>query len=188
VPTLILDLDETLVHATRQPLDHEPDFVVGPFVVYRRPFLNEFIAYCFEAFDVAVWTSSGREYADAVVRQVFGDRPLQFFWTAERCTQRTNLETYERYNVKDLRKVRRLGISLEQTLMVDDSPEKLERAYGNHIWIPPFEGDKSDVELRHLGAYLKIIRPQPNFRIIEKRHWRSNRHDPIAEHAPGSNC
>jgi len=150
--------------------------------------LDEFIAYCFEAFDVAVWTSSGREYADAVVRQVFGDRPLQFFWTAERCTQRTNLETYERYNVKDLRKVRRLGISLEQTLMVDDSPEQLERAYGNHIWIPPFEGDKSDVELRHLGAYLKIIRPQPNFRIIEKRHWRSNRHDPIAEHAPGSNC
>ena len=148
---------------------------LGHFLFIAGRFLDEFITYCCEAFEVAVWTSSGRDYADAVVRHVFGDRSLRFFWTAERCTQRTNLETYERYNLKDLRKVRRLGISLEQTLMVDDSPEKLERSYGNHIWIPPFEGDNADDELRHLATYLKSIHHQSNFRTIEKRLWRSNR-------------
>jgi RNA polymerase II subunit A small phosphatase-like protein len=57
--------------------------------------------------------------------------------------------------------------------MVDDSREKLERHYGNHILIAPFEGDPSDAELPQLASYLRSIRDQPNYRIIEKRHWRT---------------
>jgi carboxy-terminal domain RNA polymerase II polypeptide A small phosphatase len=171
-PLLILDLDETLVYATKQPLDRTPDFDVGPFVVYRRPQLREFIESVALSYELAVWTSAGRDYASGIVADVFCDHELRFFWSAERCTQRTNLETYERYTVKDLRKVARQGYPLEQMLMVDDSPEKLERTYGNHIWIPPFEGDLSDSELPVLARYLSSISHHPNFRAIEKRHWR----------------
>jgi TFIIF-interacting CTD phosphatase-like protein len=171
-PTLILDLDETLVHATPTPLDFEPDFRVGTFGVYRRPYLSDFLNACFALFEVAVWTSAGREYASAVIGHVFGDRRLKFFWSAERCTLRTNLETYERYTVKDLKKIKRLGIGLDRVLMVDDSPEKLERNYGNHVWIKPFEGDPKDSELPELSRYLESISDVPDFRRIEKRHWR----------------
>jgi len=98
---------------------------------------------------------------------------LRFFWSAERVTQRVNFKTYEQYTVKDLRKVRKFGFPLEQVLMVDDSPEKLERNYGNHIRITPFEGDPSDAELPHLANYLRSIRNQPNYEPFEKRHWRT---------------
>ena len=173
-PLLILDLDETLVFGTEKELSRAPDFRVTRFHVYRRPHLLPFLEYCFADFDVAVWTSAGRAYATEVVAQVFGQRELRFFWSAERCTQRTDFNTYDRYAVKDLRKVRKLGFPLEQILMVDDSPEKLERQYGNHIKITPFEGDLSDAELPALADYLRSIRQQPNYRTIEKRHWRGS--------------
>lgn len=37
---LILDRDETLVYTTEEPLGHDPDFTIGPYVVYRRPHLE----------------------------------------------------------------------------------------------------------------------------------------------------
>lgn len=172
-PLLILDLDETLVYATEKELGSPPDFRIAHYSVYRRPHLSAFLDYCFTEFDVAVWTSASRTYASEVITQVFGGRELRFFWSGERCIQRRDFNTHETYTVKDLRKVRRLGFSLEQVLMVDDSPEKLERHYGNHIRIAPFEGDVSDAELPSLAEYLRSIRDQPNYRTIEKRHWRA---------------
>ena len=40
---LILDLDETLIHATSCPLETAPDFTAGPYLVYKRPGLDNFI-------------------------------------------------------------------------------------------------------------------------------------------------
>jgi carboxy-terminal domain RNA polymerase II polypeptide A small phosphatase len=34
---LILDLDETLIHATSKKLSREPDFIVFDYFVYKRP-------------------------------------------------------------------------------------------------------------------------------------------------------
>lgn len=172
-PLLILDLDETLVYACERELAFAPDFRAAHYFVYRRPHLSAFLDYCFSDFDVAVWTSSGRGYAAEVVEQIFAGRELRFFWTGERCTQRTNFDTWERYTVKDLRKVRNLGFALERVLMVDDSPEKLDRHYGKHIHINPFEGDPSDAELPALVKYLCSIHQHSNYRTIEKRYWRT---------------
>jgi TFIIF-interacting CTD phosphatase-like protein len=172
-PLLILDLDETLVHATTRSMDAEPAFRAAGYDVYRRPNLDAFLEQCFSIFDVAVWTSAGRDYATEIVHNVFGGRELRFFWAAERCTRRVNLATYEQYNVKDLKKVRRLGVPLERVLMVDDSPEKLERNYGNYIRVTPFLGNMDDAELPKLARYLDMIRGVANYRTIEKRHWRN---------------
>lgn len=57
---LILDLDETLIHGTEHPLERSPDFVVGPYAVYKRPGLSDFLCRMSESFDLAVWTSSTR--------------------------------------------------------------------------------------------------------------------------------
>jgi NLI interacting factor-like phosphatase len=43
---LILDLDETLIYATEEPLQRVPDFIIGPYAVYRRPYLTEFLTSC----------------------------------------------------------------------------------------------------------------------------------------------
>ena len=54
---LILDLDETLVYGAEAPLPAPWDFTVGPYFIYRRPHLPEFLAASFGGFDVAVFFS-----------------------------------------------------------------------------------------------------------------------------------
>lgn len=170
---LILDLDETLIYGVEQPLARDADLRVGPFRVYLRPHVREFIAGVAKCYRLAVWTSAGESYAGAVVRELFpAPFALQFVWSCERCVRRLDAETREYYYVKDLRKVKRRGFSLERVLVVDDSPEKLERHYGNHVRVRRFEGDEADVELRNLLPYLEGLRDAENFRRIEKRHWR----------------
>jgi len=51
---LILDLDETLIYATAEKLQREPDLRVGQYFVYKRPFVEPFLDVCFESFEVAV--------------------------------------------------------------------------------------------------------------------------------------
>ena len=110
------------------------------------------------------------------MNELFGSpSPLQFAWSASRCTQRIDHETGEYYNIKDLKKVKRRGYSLSRVLMIDDTPRKLSRQYGNHIRVHPFEGDPEDRELLDLLPFLDWIRTQDDFRKIEKRNWRSRK-------------
>jgi RNA polymerase II subunit A small phosphatase-like protein len=171
---LILDLDETLVFATERRLALIADFQVGSYFVYQRPVLKSFIEFVFVHFKVAVWTSSGSSYAKEIVRAIFEDpEKLQFVWTRQRCTWRLDPDSREGHWIKDLRKVRRLGFSLENIVVIDDSPEKLRRQYGNTIYVTPFIGDPLDQELRKLQGYLLWLKNVPNVRLIEKRNWRT---------------
>ena len=56
--------------------------------------------------------------------------------------------------------------------MIDDSTEKLERNYGNHILLTPYYGAKDDDELEILQTYLLTLIDVFNVREIEKRGWK----------------
>lgn len=51
---IILDIDETLIHAIGSLLDIGCDFKAEAYFVCRRPFLQEFLDFCFSNFKVAV--------------------------------------------------------------------------------------------------------------------------------------
>lgn len=173
---LILDLDETLVHATEAPLARAHDFEVGPYVVYRRPGAEAFIRAMSAHFELAVWTSSTRLYAEPVVAALFpADIVPSFVWSRERCTRRFDPDAHDFEWAKNLDKVKRLGYRLERVLMVDDTPKKLERHYGNLVRVKAFEGDQADVELFGLVDYLPTLADAENVRRIEKRYWRKAR-------------
>ena len=40
---LILDVDETLIHATEKELNQKVDFKIFDYNIYKRPFLDEFL-------------------------------------------------------------------------------------------------------------------------------------------------
>jgi Dullard-like phosphatase family protein len=171
---LILDIDETLVFATEQALTQPHDFIVGPYFVYKRPHVDAFLTAVAEWFDLAVWTSSTEPYAAQVVHELFpATERLAFLWARSWCTRRYDPEFQEEFWLKDLKKVKRLGRSLQRTIMIDDSPEKLQRQYGNHIYVRPFVGDPADSELQQILPYLQFLRSVENVRQIEKRNWRS---------------
>lgn len=170
---LILDVDETLVHATYSPLPRAADLLIEDIHVYKRPGLDAFLKTCFEWFEVAVWTASSADYVEPLMRSLLPDPSrLAFLWSRARCTIRTDPETFEQDRLKKLNKVKRRGYSLERVLVVDDSARKHVRNYGNLIQIREFEGDPEDRELAALIKFLEWLGPAENVRRIEKRAWR----------------
>lgn len=173
---LILDLDETLMHATDVQLDAPHDFGVERYFVYKRPHVAGFIDFCRERFRLAVWTSSTADYAAAVVNELFGDPDeLAFLYSREHCVTRVDPATYEPVYIKDLKKMKKMGFDLDRVIALYDSPEKLQRNYGNLLRIAPFYGDPSDRELLCVMPFLEQLRTEKNIRRIEKRHWRNTR-------------
>lgn len=169
---LILDIDETLVHAREIPLDREPDFRTRLYHVYKRPHVDTFLDFCKMHFKVGVWTTGGDEYADDVVRFVFPkDYPLEFLWSSERCTRRYDSLMQESYEIKNLKKLTKKGYWLENMIIVDDTPRKLDQNYGNLVAIKGWTGDPEDKELLRLMKYLLDLKDVENVRMVEKRFW-----------------
>jgi RNA polymerase II subunit A small phosphatase-like protein len=173
-PLLVLDLDETLLYAEEMPLARPPDFEVGPYAVYRRPHLASFLAHVAKRYEVAVWTSSNAAYAHGICAAIFPAHvPPAFLWARERCTHRRDLDSDAWTHAKHLSKLKRRGYDLRRTLVVDDSPEKHRRNYGNLVRVTPYFGDLDDDELPRLAAYLDAIAEVADFRRLEKRFWQS---------------
>lgn len=173
-PLLILDLDETLLHASEKDLSSECDFTFDRFWVYRRPFLEEFLVEASLHYDLAVWSSASDDYVEELVNSVVRPLvPLNFSWGRSHGTYRRDFDTDEYFYAKDLYKVRRRGYQLSRVLIVDDAPRKVAKNYGNAIYVDEFEGDPGDTTLRDLAPYLTQLASEPEFRRIEKRWWRT---------------
>lgn len=186
-PLLILDLDETLIHASETLLDFEADFRLPPYYyVYQRPYLSDFLNFCNKHFELAIWSSASEDYVNAIVQKILPPNIfLQFVWSRKRCTPKFLLyrDSLGRYNLdypssyqylKQLKKVRRLGYDLKKVLIVDDTPTKVMNYYGNAIYIKEFRGEQDDLELLKLSHYLLKLRDVENVRSIEKRGWSEN--------------
>ncbi len=170
---LILDLDETLVFGTLQPLERPADFQVGEYSIYERPFVRDFIVACADAFRLAVWTSATEAYAAGVVDRLFGtSRIPEWVWARERCTLQFDYHDFAYRYTKNIKKVKKLGHKLEQVVAVDNTPEKWSKSYGNLVLVADYEGDQEDNELLRLASYLHTLAGVENVRAIEKRGWR----------------
>ena len=172
---LVLDLDETLIHARdryESELPWPPDKQIAQFRVYLRPGAREFMATVLERFvAVGVWTSATRDYAVAMLKRVVDLSQLRFLYDRRECTPRRDVERDEAYWVKDLSNLSGFGFEKGQILVVDDKPRGLERSYANLIRIPPFEGDPDDDALPRLLDYLEELGPVEDVRRVEKRDW-----------------
>jgi RNA polymerase II subunit A small phosphatase-like protein len=185
-PLLILDLDETLIHATAEKVREGYDFQVYQYFIYQRPGLAAFLAQCAEHFQLAVWSSASDDYVQAIVERIVPPSlPLAFVWGRSRCTRCLLPEIDEddflsfdyasKYEfAKRLKKVRRRGFDLNRTLIVDDTPEKVSQNYGNAIYIKPYLAEVHDTELTSLADYLLTLKDAANVRSIEKRYWRTS--------------
>jgi RNA polymerase II subunit A small phosphatase-like protein len=171
--TLMLDLDETLVYASEIELGRAADFQALGYHVYRRPHLQTFLDHVLARYDVGVWTSSGRRYADAVCAALFPPQALRFVWSSERCSLSRDWTTGEYLNRKRLQKLKTHGYRLERLLAIDDTPSKHAQNYGNLVCVSEYLGeDPHDDELLRLIGYIDALAGEANVRTIEKRRWR----------------
>lgn len=92
----ILDLDETLIHATATMLREDYDFQVFQYFVYKRPGLADFLRRVAPHFQLAVWSSASDDYVQEVVRRIMPPGiSLAFVWGRSRCTPFVALRTDE---------------------------------------------------------------------------------------------
>lgn len=162
VKLIVFDLDETLVHATATPLPYPHSFKIASYFVYVRPYASELIQLCAGRFDIAVWSSSSALYVEAVTRELFGNAvPLKFAWSVSKCVQKVDPISNGYIYVKDLRKVMKHGYTPNQILMLDDSPEKLQRQPSRHLQVSPFTGQPDDTALL---AIIDILALSPSTR------------------------
>jgi len=171
-PLLIFDLDETLLYATKKNPSRVPDVVFEEYHVYFRPGYDKLISELVNYYDISIWSSAGDNYvafmADAI-------KPVGvefvFVWGYSRCTQKYDLDMGHHYMLKNLKKPKKKGYSLNKMLIVDNTPSKVQANYGNAVYIKDYEGNETDTELYRLKDYLIRIHDLPNYRKIEKRNW-----------------
>jgi TFIIF-interacting CTD phosphatase-like protein len=73
-----------------------------------KPYLDEFLNYAFENFDVAIWTAAGSEYAEEILKGIGLDKSkLKFLYTQENCTIKLSYDYQNYYGVKNLQKLRK---------------------------------------------------------------------------------
>jgi len=126
-------------------------------------------------FDLAVWSSGSCDYVQAIINRIIPSSiSLAFVWDWARCTRSIDPETGQKVYIKDLKKLKRKGYSLDRILIVENDPGVVRRNYGNAIYVNDFYGE-SDDELLFLIPYLRTLENIPDMRRIEKRCWRKHR-------------
>ncbi len=171
---LVLDLDETLIHATERRFEIDLDFQYENYFVYKRPHLKWFLESMNVDFKLAIWSSADDKYVEEIVKKIKPDSiEFEFIWGRTRCTTKRDYELDVYIHEKRLKKVKKKGFPIDRILMIDDSPEKTKDNYGNAIYVKPFKGDQNDSELKKLAEYLSSIKNSTNVRSFEKRRWRN---------------
>jgi len=163
--TLILVLDETLVHSTIKPVNHHHltvDVIIDGmncrFYVIKRPHVDYFLKRVTESFDVIIFTASMKQYADPLIDQLDPKRVLKGRLFRESCLMK------EGNFIKDLSLI---GQDLASTIIVDNSPVAYSNNKENALPIDNWMGDNpSDDALLNLLPFLNALQYTTDVRSI----------------------
>ncbi|CAN4081635.1 unnamed protein product [Withania somnifera] len=146
---LILDVNGLLADVVNPPpKDCRPDACFARRAIFKRPYCNDFLKFCFERFDVGIWSSRSKKIIVKVVDYLLGSmkHKLLFCWDMSHSTQ-TMFKTLENKHkplvCKELSKVwdrydpnlpwERGDYDESNTLLLDDSPYKAMLNPLNHV-------------------------------------------------------
>ncbi|CAD8091996.1 unnamed protein product [Paramecium primaurelia] len=166
--TIVLDLDETLVHSQFQPMDNYDlclDIVVQSqnfkvFVIVR-PGVKQFIDELNNFYDIILWTASLKEYAMPVMDYIDPDKKAIERLFRESCTIIKGGLT------KDLNK---LGRDLKDIVIVDNSILSFALNSDNGFQIKDFFYDTQDRELEQILPFLVWISQLPDVRPVSLQY------------------
>jgi CTD small phosphatase-like protein 2 len=132
--TLVLDLDETLIHFKPNPNNEESG------TIKIRPYLYQFLDNVKKYYELVIFTAATQEYADPIINALENNK--KYF---DYRLYRIHTIIIDNDFVKDLSK---LGRDLSKTLIVDNMEQNYKLQKNNGITIRPFWGkDNEDTAL-----------------------------------------
>ena len=143
--TLVLDLDETLVHFTENESN-------GKFLV--RPFAREFLTKLDKYYELIIFTAALQDYADWILDRI----------DTQQCIKHRLYRDHTNFQngvyLKDLSKINR---DLSKTIIVDNNPDNFQMQPENGIYIKSWYEDPNDRALKKLaGLLIKIAENEQN--------------------------
>ncbi|XP_066504135.1 CTD small phosphatase-like protein 2-B isoform X2 [Hoplias malabaricus] len=166
--TMVLDLDETLVFSSLN-LINDAEYTFNTcfqdqeYKVYvvLRPYVNEFLQAMAKHFEMFIYTSAKKEYAEMIVdildpkKKLFRHRLYQ-----------DDCACVLGHYIKDLGVLER---DLSKTVVLDNAPHTYPYHLINMIPVKSWCGDKDDKELQRLVPYLEKLVQADDFRTVLKR-------------------
>jgi CTD small phosphatase-like protein 2 len=135
--TLVLDLDETLVHY----------YEVGGEGSFRiRPGCDKFLEEMSKLYEVCIFTAAMQDYADWVLDQIDKEKRISYRM------YRQHASPTGMVFIKDLSKI---GRPLNKTIIVDNVAENFTLQPDNGIFIKSWFDDMNDTALLELAPLLK---------------------------------
>ena len=143
--SLVLDLDETLIS-----LDRNKGSKNSKGILKLRPGLMQFLTKIRKYYEMVVFTSGTKEYADQIIDVIESDEK---YFDYRLCREHTLF-----YNNEFIKDLSRIGRPLDKVIIVDNLPQNFRLQKENGIEIKSFFGDdNNDKALDNLGIILKKI-------------------------------
>ena len=161
--TLVLDLDETLVHSQFQPFEVPSDITLKieledelhDIHVMVRPGVKEFLENMGKIYEIVIFTASVSKYADPLLDIIDKEKNCKFRLFREHCTP---------INTCFVKEIKRLGRQLKDIVIVDNSPMSYALNPENGLPISTWFDDKEDRELYNISSILEFLSFVPDVR------------------------
>jgi RNA polymerase II subunit A small phosphatase-like protein len=170
--TLVLDLDETLVHSSFKPIPNadfiipvEIDNTIHQVYVLKRPGVDQFLKTMADRFELVVFTASLAKYADPVLDLLDKEKVVGARLFREACSN------HKGNYVKDLS---RLGRDIRHVIIIDNSPASYMFHPENAVPIDSWFDDENDTELLDLIPFLEDMTKVDNVTsVLDTNHHRT---------------
>lgn len=168
--TLVLDLDETLIHTNTLFESHRVRMAGQPLVapelrldigsansdqkvlyVHLRPYIHKFLRECSKMFDVVIFTASEQSYAEPIINYICSEAEVPY---PRRCFFRQSCHATMGLHVKDLSKVRQ---DLSKVILIDNSPGAAAYQPENYLPCTSWFGSSEDTELLDMLVLLREL-------------------------------
>ena len=159
--TLILDLDETLVHSSFKPIIYNNTFYppdiflsinfngkIHRVYVLIRPFLSEFLKEMDKIFNIIIFTASVKEYANPLLDILDKEKIIKKRFFREHCVFNSG---------KYIKKLENINQNLKDTILVDNNPISYSLNKKNGLPIKSWHYEQNDKELLNIMNVLNFL-------------------------------
>jgi RNA polymerase II subunit A small phosphatase-like protein len=166
--TLILDLDNTLIYASKE-IPETLNFTSVVFerngeysvrYVIKRPGILKFLKKLSKLYNICVFTSAEENYAKKIIEATKISKYIYTLYDRSYC-EKINASFY-------VKNIWTLGFKQMRALLIDDLAMQAEHQPENCILIKPFNGEDCDRELYNLYPILSKLSHADDVRLFQK--------------------